>query len=171
MKTINSKTVEKLKARYSHRQFMDYTWLDSTPMQAGLHTKEMCRLIDKAIEDYRNGLSTFLVVKMPFRHGKSQIISRYLPPHFLGEFPNSEVMLVTYASSLAEGFSRYARKILKSTEYQELYPEIKIDKNNSGVQEWGIQDKLGTCRASGLTSGITGKGVSLRYIRRLLCKS
>ena len=161
MKTINKDTLQKIKARYSHLDFMKYTWQDSTEMQVGLHTREMCRLIDKAIEDYRNGLSTFLVVKMPFRHGKSQILSRFLPPHFLGEFPNSEVMIVSYAASLSESFSKFARRIMKSSEYKELYPSVSIDRNNGGVQEWGIQDHIGACRASGLTSGITGKGYHL----------
>lgn len=140
---------------------MEYCWQTAEPMVSGIHTKEVCRLIDKAIEDYRNGESTFLVVKMPFRHGKSQMLSRFLPPHFLGEFPDSEVMLVTYASSLAETFSRYARSILTSPEYKELYPDIRIDKKNSGVQEWGIEGHVGHCTASGLTSGITGKGYHL----------
>ena len=140
---------------------MEYCWQTTEPMVTGIHTKEVCRLIDKAIEDYKNGQSTFLVVKMPFRHGKSQMLSRFLPPHFLGEFPDSEVMLVTYSSSLAEGFSRYARNILNSSEYKELYPDVRIDKRNSGVQEWGIEGHVGKCTASGLTSGITGKGYHL----------
>lgn len=91
----------------------------------------------------------------------SQIISRYFPPHFLGEFPDNEVMLVAYASSLAEDFSKYARELVRSPEYAELYPDTQIKQDESGVQVWGIQDHFGKFRASGLSSGITGKGYHL----------
>ena len=141
---------------------MTYMWQKvGEPFLIGLHTRELCRLLDKAFEDFRNGQSTFLVVAMPFRHGKSDCLSRYLPSHFLGEFPDNEVMLVTYASSLAEGFSRYARNLLRTDEYKELYPDVELSHENSGVQQWGIEGHLGGCVASGLTSGLTGKGYHL----------
>lgn len=156
---------EKLRAQYSHEEFMRYCWQKPRePLLIGLHTREICRLIDQAMDDFRRNISTYLIIKVPFRHGKSDIISRYLPPHFLGEFPDSEVMVVTYASALAEGFSRFARGIIKSDSYKSLYPDIKLDKNNSGVQQWGIDGHLGTCTASGLTSGITGKGATLAIL-------
>ena len=63
---------------------------------------------------YRKGESTFLLITVPFRHGKSDIVSRYLPPHFLGEFPEDEIMLVTYAAGLAEGFNRFARGLVRT---------------------------------------------------------
>lgn len=154
--------VQQLRARYSHEEFIRYTWQKSTePFIVGMHTKEICRLIDEAIEDYRHGKSTFLVIKVPFRHGKSDMISRYLPPHFLGEFPDSEVMLVTYASSLAEGFSRFGRTLMRSDEYKSLYPNAEVSKTNGGVQQWGIEGHTGILTASGLSSGITGKGYHL----------
>lgn len=141
---------------------MQYMWQKmSEKFLVGIHTKEICYLIDEAIAKFRQGESTFLVVKVPFRHGKSDMISRFLPSHFLGEFPDKEVMLVTYASALAEGFSRYARNLMRTPEYKELYPDTEVSKENGGVQQWGIQGRFGGCVASGLTSGLTGKGYHL----------
>ena len=152
----------RLQARYSHLKFMQYVWQDiSEPMQVGIHTWEMCRQLDIAVENFRKGISTFLVVKMPFRHGKSHILSRHAPAHFLGEFPDKTVMVCGYASDLAEGFSQYNRELIRTDEYRELYPEIEIDKKNGGVKKWGIANHLGIFTASGLTSGITGKGYHL----------
>lgn len=151
-----------LKARYSHLEFMKQTWQSaSEPFTVGIHTREICRLIDESFDNLRQGKSTFLLVKVPFRHGKSQIISRYLPPHFLGEFPDREVMLISYASSLSEGFSRYARSLMRSKEYETIYPDVKLSQTNAGVQQWGIEGRLGSCMASGLGGAITGKGGSL----------
>lgn len=159
---VDNTELKKLKAQYSHLEFMKYTWQTPfEPFQVGIHTKEICYRLDKAIEDYRKGKSTFLIMAVPFRHGKSQLISRYFPPHFLGEFPDNEVMLVAYASSLAEDFSKYARDLVKSDEYKELYPDTQIKQSESGVQVWGIEGHFGKFRASGLTSGITGKGYHL----------
>lgn len=159
---ITDNDVRVLKARYSHLDFMKEMWQGSTePFLVGIHTQEICRLIDEAFEKLRHNESTFLVIKVPFRHGKSQIISRYLPPHFLGEFPDKEVMLITYASSLSEQFSRYARGLMKTPEYSNIYPNVKISQSNSGVQQWGIEGRLGSCMASGLGGAITGKGGSL----------
>ena len=141
---------------------MKQTWQSaSEPFTVGIHTREICRLIDEAFDNLRQGQSTFLLVKVPFRHGKSQIISRYLPPHFLGEFPDREVMLISYASSLSEGFSRYARSLMRSKEYETIYPDVKLSQTNAGVQQWGIENHLGSCMASGLGGAITGKGGSL----------
>lgn len=149
-------------SRRTHEKFMAYTWQDmSEPFKVGLHTREICRLIDEAFENLRQGKSTFLLLKCCFRHGKSHIVSRYLPPHFLGEFPDSNVMVVGYNSSLTEGFSKDARNIFRSEEYRELYPDISISRENAGVQEWQVQGRLGKFYASGLSSGITGKGYTL----------
>lgn len=158
----DKESVKQELARRSHERYMQYMWQKSgEKFLVGLHTKELCRLIDEAFNNFRRGQSTFLVVTMPFRHGKSDMLSRYLPSHFLGEFPDCEVMLVTYASNLAEGFSRFARNILRTKEFKSLYPNVEVSRENGGVQQWGIANHIGGCVASGLTSGLTGKGYHL----------
>lgn len=162
MMVLSPEAREIFECRYSHLKFMERCWRGAADtFKVGIHTREICRLLDAAFDDLRRGRSTFLVVKVPFRHGKSHIISRYLPPHFLGEFPDREVMLVTYAASLAEGFSRYARALMRSPEYMRIYPEVRVDRTNAGVQQWGVEGRSGSCMASGLGGSITGKGGSL----------
>lgn len=159
---LDKKAADKELARRLHIKYMEYMWQKAgEKFLVGIHTSELCYLIDKAFDDFKKGKSTFLVVTMPFRHGKSDCLSRYLPSHFLGEFPDCEVMLVTYASALAEGFSRFARNLLRTKEYKELYPDIEVSRENGGVQQWGIANHIGGCVASGLTSGLTGKGYHL----------
>ena len=149
-------------SRRKHERFIKYCWQDSSEkFIVGLHIRELCYLIDKAMDDFDIGKSTYLVVKIPFRHGKSSVLSRYLPAHFLAKNKDREVMLVTYASSLAEDFSRFARDLLKTDEFQRLYPDIKLNNSASGVQQWQIAGTTGKCVASGLGSGITGRGYHL----------
>lgn len=138
---------------------MKYCWQKPfEPLVIGMHTREICRLIDEAQEKLKQGESTFLLIKVHFRAGKSDIVSRFLPPHFLAENPDKDVMVVGYASSLAEGFSRFSRNLMKSREFKSLYPDVNV---TGGVQSWGIEGHVGVMTASGLTSGITGKGYTL----------
>lgn len=112
-------------------------------------------MIDEAVKDFRDGKSTFLVIKVHFRAGKSDIVSRFLPPHFLGEFPDKDVMVVSYGQSLSETFSKFSRSLVCSQKYKELYPDSEL---NGGVQSWGFKNHIGVVTESGLTSSITGKG-------------
>lgn len=154
--------INRILARRKHARYMRYMWQKpQEPFLEGIHTTEICRLIDEAMENFRKGISSYYVIKVPFRHGKSDLLSRYLPSHFLGENPDCEVMLVTYASSLAETFSRFARNLIRTPEFASLYPDVEISRENGGVQQWGIGGHLGGCVASGLTSGLTGKGYHL----------
>ena len=103
------------KCRSSHLAFMDYTWLKKNdPFVPGFHTRKICERIDRAFEDFRNGKSTYLKIAVHHRAGKSDILSRYLPPHFLGEFPSSEVLLTTYQAGLTAKFTRFARNVFRN---------------------------------------------------------
>lgn len=159
MKALSAEAVKILKCRYSHLAFMKHCWQKPfEPFVVGIHTKEICRLIDNAINDLRNNKSTFLLIKVHFRAGKSDIVSRYLPPHFLGEFPDKDVMVVGYGQSLAMDFSKSSRNIVRSDVYKEIYPKYEL---NGGVFSWGFANHIGVVTESGITSGITGKGYTL----------
>ena len=151
--------LKKLKAQYSHLEFIKYCWqkLDE-PYQVGRHTRTICHLIDEAIEDFKNGKSTYIVVKVHPRAGKSEILSQNLTAHFIGAFPDKEVMICCYNASLAEKNSKLARRIIETKEFKEIYPNIEIE---GGVQQWNVKGYSAMVTASGLISGITGNGYSV----------
>lgn len=152
--------------RKSHLEFMKHTWRKGkkNPMVEGFHTKVICDRIDKAFEDFRNGKSTYLKISVHHRSGKSDILSRYLPPHFLGEFPDCEVMSTTYKKSLTEKFTSFARNVFRSAKYKELYPGLALSKESNAKSYWEIvhaktqESTNGSLFGSGLSSGITGSG-------------
>lgn len=138
---------------------MKYTWENpNEPYAVGRHTRTICHLIDDAVYDYKNGKSTFLVVKVHPRAGKSEILSQKLTAHFIGAFPDNDVMICCYNSSLAEKNSKLARGVLDNRKYKELYGDLEIE---GGVQQWNIKGHRGIVTASGLISGITGSGYVL----------
>lgn len=158
----NKEELERLKARYNHLDFYKYFWKTQTQdkLYIGLHTKYICQEIDRAIENLKKGESTYLLITVPPRHGKSDMVSRYLPAHFMGLFPDKDVILATYSSSLAFDLSKDARKIVRTPEYKEIFGK-ELAKDSSAVDSWKMNNGKGTVTASGLLSGITGKGGNL----------
>ena len=155
----NSNELRKLKAQYSHLEFIKYCWQkQDEEYKVGRHTRTICHLIDEAVEDMKHGQSTYLIVKVHPRAGKSEILSQNLTAHFMGAFPDKEAMICCYNSSLAEKNSKLARKIIESKQFQELYPDTEVE---GGVQQWNIKGHSAIVTASGLISGITGNGYSL----------
>jgi predicted phage terminase large subunit-like protein len=155
-------------ARKSHLEFMQYAWIkgDKDPLIVGFHTKKICLRIDRAMEDFRKGISTYLLISVHPRAGKSEIVSRYLGPHFLGEFPDKEVMQVTYQATLAASFSSFGRNVVRSKKFRDLYPDVELSSETNQKANWTIADKKdnptgGKLYAAGLQSGLTGNGFHL----------
>src|SRR5580704_7702532 len=70
--------------------------------------------IDRAIVETILGKSEpILVIEAPPRHGKSELVSRYLPAWFLGVFPDRRVILTSYEADFAAHWGRQARAVLE----------------------------------------------------------
>lgn len=150
------------KAQTDLLAFMTYCWWMPTPLRIGRHTRATCARLTKACDDYLEGKMTHLLINMPFRHGKSDMVSRALPAFFLGRCAKKQpnVMMSGYGASLIEGFSSKVQEIVRSEAYQKVFPDIKIDKRTSAA-EWSIKDSQSTVYATGLGGAITGKGGNL----------
>jgi predicted phage terminase large subunit-like protein len=127
----------------------------------GHHTRVICSKIDEAIEKYSRKISSFMIITVPFRHGKSEIISRKLPAHFFGLFPDAKVMLSGHTATLVESMSRSARDLIANEQYQDLFPGISVNYTSSAVKNWRINNRLGECYAGALLSSISGQGYDL----------
>ena len=156
----NSLTAEDLytaRARARHEDFMRWCWqrIDE-PFRVGIHTHEICRRIDNAIARYREGLSTYLIINVPVGHGKSEISSRYLPAHFIGEFPDTDIIVASHTDKKVYEFSGFARDLISTPEYNRLYPHLSISNNCRGVEEWKLSGHLGCTNWFGIGSGSAG---------------
>lgn len=141
--------------------FMKRFWRKKgSPLKIGLHTRAICERIDKAIKDYDNGKSSFIIITVPFRHGKSDIVSRYLPAFFIGNHPDDDIMIVTYSGALSSGFTRFSREVVKTKEYERVFNH-SVSKTSAANNNWQLDDGIGTVIGSGIQSGITGRGYNL----------
>jgi predicted phage terminase large subunit-like protein len=102
-----------------------------------------------------------LLLSVPPRHGKTYMVTETLPAWFLGNNPKGEVILCSYQSTFAEGFSKICRD--KFNTYG--YPIFKAnpDKSLQRAELWATEAG-GRCRAAGLDAGITGFGADLFII-------
>lgn len=122
-------------------------------------------LLSQRIVDVASGRLPRLIVTMPPRHGKSELISRFTPAWFLGRFPNRKVILASYNDTFASHWGRKARDVLK--EEQELFG-VRLNSETSGGGQWellpGRDGMAGVMVTAGVGGGITGKGADLLVI-------
>ena len=165
MITPRDAKIEKLR-RLASRDllaFYQYVWWMPSELKIGRHTRELCRRLTRAVDDFLEGKNTYLVVNMPFRHGKSDLVSRALPAFFIGRCAMKEpnVLMSGYGSSLVKGFSMKVRDIVQSEAYARVFPLVKVDPDKSAADEWKVKDSQSTVYAQGLGGSITGKGGNL----------
>jgi predicted phage terminase large subunit-like protein len=158
--TLEEKLLKrKVGAKLRHLDFIDYVWQNQfDPFVIGSHTRIICNAIDQAIQKYQSGKSSFYIITVPFRHGKSEIVSRKLPAHFFGLFPDDKVILSGHTAELTEGFSKQSRDLIREPPFQELFPNIHVNPNDSSGSHWKILGRQGECYSSGLMGSMTGQG-------------
>ena len=135
----------------------------SRPLKIGRHTRSLCERLTQAVDDWMMGQSTYLMVNMPFRHGKSDLVSRALPAFFLGRCAGfqPDIIMSGYGTSLVKGFSKKVQSIMRSESYQALFPGVLPDDIRRAAEEWAVSGSQGVVVAQGLGGAITGKGGNL----------
>jgi len=68
-------------------------------------------LIDK-LEAFARKEIKRLMVFMPPRHGKSQLVSRHLPAYLFGQNPDARVIACSYSADLASSMNRDVQRNL-----------------------------------------------------------
>ena len=161
------------RARTSFLSFFRFIWWMPHRLCIGRHTRVICAELDRAVERYLAGQSTFLDIRVPFRHGKSDMVSRAFVPYFLArcyvaklkagrdQGKDPDVIMSGYGASLVEGFSKDAKAIIRSTRFKALFPEVNLERGRDNVQEWKLAGSAGKVTATGLGGTVTGKGGDL----------
>jgi len=118
--------------------------------------------IDRAIMDTILGRSEpILVIEAPPRHGKSELVSRYLPAWYLATFPWRRVMLVGYSAQFARAWGHRARLLLRE---QGPALGLEIDRAVSAAENWALAAHAGGMITAGVGGPLTGRGANLLII-------
>ena len=130
---------------------------------AGWVHRDICQRLEKFMRAVENKENPRLMLQMPPRHGKSMIASQEFPAWLLGHHPEWELIVCSYAESLALDFSRAVRERVRDKEYHVLFPQTKLDRENQNAQGWKTTKKGGFLPA-GVGGPITGKGAHVLII-------
>jgi len=103
-----------------------------------------------------------IILSTPPRHGKSELVSRHLPPWFLGMFPHKRVLLATYEADFAAQWGRKARDMLEEHGLG-LYG-VKVSDASRAANRWDIEATEGGMATAGIGGPLTGKGADLFII-------
>lgn len=127
------------------------------------HHQELARKLDAFVR----GEIKYLMVFMPPRHGKSELVSRTLPAYIHGKYPDDEIMAASYNDSLAGDMCMDVQKIMDSSIYKEIFPNVTIPPPRglytNGVrnsEEHHINGHKGKYRGQGVGGSFTGKGAN-----------
>lgn len=131
--------------------------------KAGWVHHDICRRLEKFSREVAEGKSPRLLLLMPPRAGKSEIASRKFPAWHLGQYPDHEFIAASNSASLALGFSRHIREILRDPAYQSVFPEARLDPDSQSIEQWATT-KGGSYTAAGIGTGIVGKGAHVLVI-------
>ena len=153
-------------ARNNLLSFISVTYKD---YKIGWVHREICETLDNFLKDLIAGKRPRLIITMPPRSGKSEIVSRRFPAYFLGKYPDLSIISVSYSASLAEDFSRDVQRIIDSDEYKKIFPNTKLsdkkDKNYKRTSDFfEIVDHKGVYCSAGVGGSITGKGCDILII-------
>lgn len=131
--------------------------------------EEIHLLIADALERMIDGKYDRLMVFMPPRSGKTQLISQFFPAWYLGRNPEDKVLQVSYAAELASDNGRWVRDMVRDPIYQGIFPNVELRPDVKAAGRWmirhGQKDKPeGIYYAAGVTGGIAGRGWNLGII-------
>lgn len=116
------------------------------------------RLIASKLDQFSKGeIKRLIIAAPPQAGGKSELVSRRLPPFILGKHPGKRVLAASYSAELIQGMSRRCLSIMRQDEYRELFPSVRVGGGlKEAVEEWDTSTG-GGYKCSGAEGGITGQ--------------
>ena len=127
-----------------------------------------------ALDKVRRREITRLLVLMPPRHGKTQLVSRHFPAYLLGKNPNEMVIGCSYSSDLASSVNRDVQRIMMTEEYQYAFPNTRLNSSNVVSTSKGeelrnskifeIVGNDGYYISAGIGGSITGRGFTIGIV-------
>lgn len=111
--------------------------------------------------DVVHGKTKRLIVNMPPRHGKSELITHYFPAWYLMNFPDKEVRIISANETLARQFGRKIRDTFLNVG---SYFGVSLDPSSSAIDRFHINNRKGAFSSVGIGGQITGLGADLLII-------
>ena len=157
-------------ARFGKRQAAFENWLRQNTPQFSWHWPYQMHIY-KMLVRITLGESRRLMIFLPPRHGKSELVTVRFTAWMLEVNPKLNVILGSYNQKLANRFSRKIKRVLENSAYNALSPKPKVQSPKSKSlsarvntsAEWETAEGGGV-RSVGVGGGVTGFGAGLIVI-------
>ncbi len=117
-------------------------------------------MLSEALVEAVAGRSPRLLVTMPPRHGKSELISHYAPIWYLNKYPERRVMLASYEADFA---ASWGRKVRNTIVQNEAILQVRIAGDSAAANRWDTTAGGGMVTA-GVGGPLTGRGANLLIV-------
>lgn len=128
----------------------------------GAHIRTICNSIQDFIEsETKRGL----MLTVAPRHMKSIIVSNALPAWYISNHPQADVIMASYALSLARDNGRACRRMFDTDIHRRVWPSLTFDVDSADAyQLHGKENGRPNLVCAGVGGPITGKGADLFII-------
>ena len=131
-------------------------------------------LCDKLDEWIAKESGAKLMVFLPPQHGKSEIVTRRLPPFLLGKNPKLKIAICSFAADKASKFNREIQRVIDDEKYREIFPDTFLNGQNvvSNTRGSWLRNSVefetvnhgGGCKCVGVGGPLTGDPVDIGLI-------
>lgn len=136
----------------ARRHLLDFTKYRFPSYRVNWHH----RVLAEALERVENGTLKRLIVNMPPRHGKSELVSVNFPAWCMGKNRDRSIITASYGADLATDFGRKVRNIMDDSDYKPLF-STRLAEDSQSKGSWATNGR-GEYNAVGVGGAITGKG-------------
>lgn len=156
-----------LEARDDYLKFVKLTMPDiEDPDNTDLSTFKDAkhhRALAKVLEKVEKGHIPRLIVTLPPRHGKTELISRRFIPWLLGRGPYRNIIFATYNEPFSQDIGSDCRNIMQSPGFKQVFPKFRF--RMGGLSKEKLQAAEGGMAAFvGRGGSITGRGADILII-------
>lgn len=127
--------------------------------KSAYEAKKHHRAVARAVQNYINGVydADILILLMPPRHGKSEIVSRRLPAWFSGRYPRENIVVATYNDDFAADFGADVRTIVQTPQHKLVFPTYRLKRGGSAKDRLQTEEG-GMLMFVGRGGSLTGRG-------------
>lgn len=150
--------VELVKRELARRKLLPFVQYRFPTYKVNWHHK----ILVDALERVEKGTLKRLIVNMPPRHGKSELVSVNFPAWCMGRNKDRSIITASYGADLATDFGRKVRNIMEENTYKVLF-DTRLAEDAKAKGSWATNGR-GEYNAVGVGGAITGKGGSIIII-------
>lgn len=169
-KSVGMPQARELKKGLARKRMMDFVTLTFPGYRVNWHHK----LIAEKLEAVQRGEISRLMINVPPRHGKSELVSRMFPAWALGKNPNEQFIACSYNADFAKDFNREVQRYMMDAPYPSIFPKSRLNDTNvvtasdrgavRNARRFEIVGERGIYIAAGIGGGITGQGCTIGVI-------